>query len=321
MYRYKVYTDVRLVFAPERSIAFFGGDADNFTYPRYDLDIALFRVYENDRPVASPHYLKWSRTGVRDGDLVFVSGHPGSTDRLDTIAQLETERDVVYPLSIKIVTRRLEVLRRYAAQSDEQARQAADLTFGLENALKAYRGEYEGLRDPQLFAAKEGEERAFRARIDTNPAWRSAYGDAWESIEAAEQARRSLYAANRFQQLRGSDLAGLASVLVRYVEEKRKPDTERLDGYHDAQLPAVELRLFSPAPVYPALDELLLADSLQESLDALGPSDPFIAACLKGREPADVAREAIRGRPWLSHGTRTLANSGPAGLASTLIRF
>jgi hypothetical protein len=259
LYRYKVYTDVRLVFAPERSIAFFGGDPDNFTYPRYDLDIALFRVYENNRPVASRHYLKWSTTGARDDDLVFVSGHPGSTNRLSTVAQLETERDVVYPLSLNVITRRLGVLRQYAAQGAEEARQAADLTFSLENALKASRSEYEGLRDPQLFARKQDEERDLRGRVQANPDWSMPYGDSWKAIEIAEQTRRALYKKSRFQQLRGSDLAGLATTLVRYIEERQKPDPERLDGFHDSQLPALELQLFSPAPVYPTLDEVLLA--------------------------------------------------------------
>ena len=318
LYRYKVYTDVRLVFAPEQSIAFFGGDPDNFTYPRYDVDIALFRVYENNRPIVSRDYLKWSPTGARDGDLVFVSGHPGSTDRLDTIAQLETERDLVYPLSIDVITRRLGVLRQYAAQGAEEARQATELTFGLENALKAYRGEYQGLRDPQLLAKKQEEERGLRAQVAANPAWSAAYGGAWEAIEAAERTRRSLYKTSRFQQLRGSDLAALATSLVRYVEERGKPDAERLDGYHDAQLPALELRLFSPAPSYPSLDEKLLADALQESLDALGPDDPFVAAMLKHRAPADVARDAIRGTHLVDPSVRRmLAASGTAGLHSS----
>jgi hypothetical protein len=216
-------------------------------------------VYENNRPVASRHYLKWSTTGARDDDLVFVSGHPGSTNRLSTVAQLETELDVVYPLSLNVITRRLGVLRQYAAQGAEEARQAADLTFSLENALKASRSEYEGLRDPQLFARKQDEERDLRGRVQANPDWSMPYGDSWKAIEIAEQTRRALYKKSRFQQLRGSDLAGLATTLVRYIEERQKPDPERLDGFHDSQLPALELQLFSPAPVYPTLDEVLLA--------------------------------------------------------------
>ena len=147
LYRYKKYTAVRLVFAPEQQIAFFGGDPDNFTYPRYDLDFAVFRVYENNQPIAPRDYLKWNLKGAADGELVFVSGHPGSTDRLDTVAQLETERDVVSPISIDVIRRRLTVLRSYAGRGAEQARQAAGLIFQLENALKALGGEYDGLRE------------------------------------------------------------------------------------------------------------------------------------------------------------------------------
>jgi Peptidase S46 len=318
LYRYKKYTDVRLVFAPEQQAAFFGGDPDNFTFPRYDFDVALFRVYENNAPVASRDFLKWSAKGAADGELVFVSGHPGSTDRLDTAAQLETERDLVYPISIAVINRRLAVLRQYSAQGAEQARQAANTLFSLENALKAYTGEFQGLNDVTLFEKKRTEERQFRAKIDANREWKTAYGGAWESIEAAERINRNIYKANRFQQLRGSSLAGLASTLVRYIEEKPKPDSERLAGYHDSQLPALELQLFSPAPVYPALDEVMLADALQESLEQLGASDPFNVAVLKGRTPAAVAKEAIGGTKLGDPAARkALVASGVSGLSAS----
>jgi Peptidase S46 len=318
LYRYKKYTDVRLVFAPEQQAAFFGGDPDNFTFPRYDFDVALFRVYENNAPVASRDFLKWSAKGAADGELVFVSGHPGSTDRLDTAAQLETERDLVYPISIAVINRRLAVLRQYSAQGAEQARQAANTLFSLENALKAYTGEFQGLNDVTLFEKKRTEERQFRAKIDANREWKTAYGGAWESIETAERINRNIYKANRFQQLRGSSLAGLASTLVRYIEEKPKPDSERLAGYHDSQLPALELQLFSPAPVYPALDEVMLADALQESLEQLGASDPFNVAVLKGRTPAAVAKEAIGGTKLGDPAARkALVASGVSGLSAS----
>jgi hypothetical protein len=318
LYRYKKYTDVRLVFAPEQQAAFFGGDPDNFTFPRYDFDVALFRVYENNAPVASRDFLKWSAKGAADGELVFVSGHPGSTDRLDTAAQLETERDLVYPTSIAVINRRLAVLRRFSALGAEQARQAANTLFSLENALKAYTGEFQGLNDTSLFEKKRTEERQFRAKIDANREWKTAYGSAWEAIDASERINRNIYKANRFQQLRGSSLAGLAGSLVRYIEEKPKPDSERLSGYHDSQLPALELQLFSPAPVYPALDEALLADALQESLEQLGASDPFNVAVLKGRTPAAVAKEAIAGTKLGDPAARkALVASGVSGLSAS----
>jgi Peptidase S46 len=318
LYRYKKYTDVRLVFAPEQPIAFFGGDPDNFTFPRYDFDIALFRVYENNAPVASRDYLKWSAGGAADGELVFVSGHPGSTDRLDTVAQLETQRDIVYPISIDVVSRRIAVMRKYSERGAEQARQATNMLFGLENASKAYKGEYQGLNDSKLFAKKRDEERDFRARIDGNREWKTAYGNAWDQVAAAERLNRSLYKASRFQQLRGSSLAALAGTLIRYIEEKQKPDTERVDGYHDSQLAGLELQLFSPAPVYPELDEVLLADALQQSLEELGASDPFITAVLKGRTPAAVARDAIGGTRLADPAARkALAAAGPSGLVTS----
>jgi S1-C subfamily serine protease len=318
LYRYKKYTDVRLVFAPEQPIAFFGGDPDNFTYPRYDFDMALFRVYENNVPVASRDYLKWSAKGAADGELVFVSGHPGSTDRLDTVAQLETQRDFVYPVSIGVVGRRISVLKKFGEQGPEQARQAAGLRFGLENALKAYKGESQGLQDAKLIEKKRTEERDFRARIDANREWKAQFGDAWDTIAAAETVNRSLYKPFRFQQLRGSNLAGLVGSLVRYIEEKPKPDAERLNGYHEAQLQGLELQLFSPAPVYPALDEALLSDALQESLEQLGPTDPFVQAVLKGRTPAAAAKEAMSGTKMQDPAARkALVAAGVAGLDSS----
>jgi len=162
LYRYKKYTDIRLVFAPEQQAAFFGGDPDNFTYPRYDLDMALFRVYENGKPVETPHYLKWNPQGAAAGDLVFVSGNPGSTSRLTTVAQIENRRDYYLPLILTVLNRRLKVLRNYAAQGPEQARQAAQQIFGIENSIKAFKGEHDGLLDSSLMAKRQKEEADFR---------------------------------------------------------------------------------------------------------------------------------------------------------------
>ena len=318
LYRYKKYTDVRLVFAPEQQIAFFGGDPDNFTFPRHDLDFAIFRVYENNAPITVEHYLKWNAAGAADGELVFVSGHPGATDRLDTMAQLETERDVISPISIQVIKRRVAALRVYAGRGTEQARQATSTIFGLENALKALSGEYSGLLDPKLMEKKQTEERDFRDKIQRNPEWAKKYASAWDIIARAERERRPAYTLWRFQQLRGSTLAGLGVALVRYIEERQKPDPQRLDGYHDSQLQALERNLFSPAPIYPGMEESLLADALQESLERIGASDPFIVAVLKGRQPAEVARDATS-KTALSDAParKALADAGPAGLASS----
>ncbi len=295
LYRYKKYTDVRLVFAPEQQMAFFGGDPDNFTYPRHDLDFAIFRVYENDQPIKSDQYLKWNAKGAADQEPVFVTGHPASTDRDDAVSELETERDVVYPANLKVVKRRIETLRRYSNQGAEQTRQAASRIFGLENAQKAYTGEYSGLLDPKVFAKKSADERGLRDQITRKPEWKAAYAAAWDDMQRAQEARRRLYKTERYGQLRGSSLAPLGLLILQYVAEITKPDTARLDGFHEAQLPSLKFQLSSPAPYYLPLEEVLLSDSLQESLEELGPSHPFVKAALAGRAPKDAVAALIGG--------------------------
>ena len=295
LYRYNKYTDVRIVFAPEQQMAFFGGDPDNFTYPRYDLDFAIFRVYDNGAPVRPQHYLKWNAKGAAENELVFVTGHPGSTDRNDAVAELETLRDVIYPINIQVVKRRINVLRQFASGGTELARQAADITFSLENALKAYGGEYSGLLDPKIMNKKSADERALRDAVGRNPDWQKTYASAWDDIARAETANRRLYKEQRFAQIRGSGFAGIGLAIVRYVAEVKKPDGERLNGYHEAQLPSLQFSLLSPAPVYPALEEALFADAMQESLEELGPDNAFVKAVLTGRSPKDAARAIIGG--------------------------
>jgi hypothetical protein len=295
LYKYKKYTDVRLVAAPEQQAAFFGGDPDNFTYPRYDLDFAVFRVYENYKPVDSKNYLKWNVKGAADGELIFISGHPGSTDRQQTMAQLETLRDVIYPAVIKSFKRRLAVLKHYEAQGPEQARQANNQIFGIENSLKALGGEYEGLLDKSLMEKKRKEEKEFRAKVAAKPEWEKDYGSAWATIAAAEKQYATLFKKSRFRVVRGLRLPSVALQIVQYVAEVKKPDGERLDGFHDSDLESLRFRLLSPAPVYAQLEEVLIADSLQESREMLGASDPFVAATLGARKPADVARDLVGG--------------------------
>jgi len=318
VYRYKKYTDVRLVFAPEQQIAFYGGDPDNFTFPRHDLDMTIFRVYENDKPVESKHYLKWNSPGAAEGELVFVSGHPGSTNRLQTVAQLEYQRDNSYPYRLKTYKRRLGVLKRYAAQGVEQARQAQGQIFSTENALKAWTGEYNGLLDKNIFAKKQKEENEFRAQVLANSEWRKAYGEAWQMLARAEKKYSEMETQFRFRALRGSRMASLASTIAKYVAEVKKPDAERLDGFHEAQLSSLQLSLFSPAPVYLQLEEALLADALQESLEHLGSNDPFIKLVLNGRPSAEVAKELIAntklGDPALR---KSLVEGGETALASS----
>jgi Peptidase S46 len=318
LYRYKKYTDVRLVFAPEQQAAFFGGDPDNFTFPRYDLDFALLRAYENGRPVSTKEYLRFNVKGATEGDLVFVSGHPGRTDRGFTVAQLETERDLIYPTRIARFNRQLRVLRDYAARGPEQARQAADRIFSLENALKAFTGEYKGL-DKNLFDKKQKEEADLRMRVQANPEWRREFGDAWDAIAAAEKKQPELYKLQQFRSIStASDLASLARQIVVYVAEIKKPDAERLSGYHDSELEELRFYLFSPAPIYLDLEEVLLAASLQESLDQLGENDPWVKAILEGRKPAEVAAQVMRGTKLADPAFRkSLVEGGEAAVAAS----
>ncbi len=295
LYQYKKYTDMRLVFAPEQQIAFFGGDPDNFTYPRHDIDFALFRVYENGEPVETGNYLKWNARGAADGELVFVSGHPGSTARLETMTQIETERDYNLPLILKVLGRLLEAAKQYAAQGPEQARQATNTIFSLENSMKAYRGRVQGLADKDLIAKLQKDESSFRALVGSKPEWENAYGGAWDAIAQAEIKHREMIKTYRFYSMRLPRLLTIALNIVQYVAEVRRPNGERLEGFHDSQLESLRFGLFSPAPVYPGFNAAILELGLQLALEELGASDPFIKAVLGGRAPADVAKQAVEG--------------------------
>ncbi|MEP0773580.1 MAG: S46 family peptidase [Acidobacteriota bacterium] len=295
LYRYKKYTDVRLVFAPEEQIAFFGGDPDNFTYPRWNLDMTLFRVWENGQPITSPAYLKWNPAGAGDGELVFVVGHPGSTNRLHTLAQLEAQRDVVYPDTLAMMKRMLAVCEAYATRGPEQQRQALGVIFGLQNGIKARTGELEGLKNPAILGKKAAEEADFRRRVESNPVWQKQFGSAWEDIAAAQAKALTRRPELIHARLGGRSLPRLAQTIVRYVVEVGKPDADRLEEFRDSQLESLRFRMFSPAPVYPELEELLLADALRQSLEALGAEHPFVKAALTGKSAEEVAREAVRG--------------------------
>ncbi len=318
LYRYKKYTDIRLVFAPEEQIAFFGGDPDNFTYPRWNLDMALFRVWENGAPIQSPAWLRWNPAGAGDGELVFVAGHPGSTNRLHTLAQLEVQRDVVYPQTLASMKRMLAVCQSYAARGPEQRRQALGMIFGLENSIKARTGELEGLKTPAIMAKKAAEEAEFRQRVNADEQWKKEFGSAWEDIEkalatAATRRNDLLYA-----RLGGRSLPRLAQTLVRYVVEVGKPDSERLEEFRESQLESLRFRLLSPAPLYPDLEELLLADALQQSLDVLGAHHPFVVAALAGASPQQVAREAVQGTKLVDPAfRRQLLEGGAAVVAAS----
>jgi hypothetical protein len=296
VYRYKKYTDVRLVFAPEEQIAFFGGDYDNFTYPRYNLDVTFLRVYENNQPARTEHYFKWSAKGPADGEFVVLSGNPGSTNRLLTNAQLQYQRDLGNPLQMQVWSSRRDALNRYAALGAEQARRAGATRRSLENSIKRLESQQAGLLNARLYGKKEAEEKALRAAIAARPEWQQAYGTAWEQVATAyaalpKQAKRIAFSTIAAP----SRLGSLASTLVRYAEEIRKPNATRFDEFRDARLEALKVNLFSPAPIYPDLEEAALAAWLAEAQKTLGNEDPFVRAALAGATPAEVARQVVTG--------------------------
>ena len=295
LYKYKKYTDVRLVFAPEFEAAFFGGDPDNFTFPRYDLDITFFRVYENDKPVHLDNYLQWSKVGVKDGDLIFVSGNPGRTNRLDTVAQLQFLKNVDYPSRLASYKRRIAMLQKFSAQSPENARIAQEDIFGLQNAQKAINGEYEGLQDVkvlnQMNTAEREREKAYMDRHAGDP-------DPWDEISNAVKVNREIYDAMTYlERMRGlnSELATYARTLVRAAEEKPKPNGDRLREYRDSALPSLEQQLFSSAPIYKNLETATLAIALAQMQEALGAEDPAVKTALNGKSPEEAAKVLIAG--------------------------
>jgi peptidase S46-like protein len=317
LYRYRKYTDVRIVFAPEQQIAFFGGDSDNFTYPRYDLDFALFRVYENGKPLENKDYLKWNSRGAGENELVFVPGHPGFTERLDTVAQLEYERDYFEAHFLKLLRHRIDTTRAYAALGEEQSRQASTRLFGLENSLKAIEGRYKGLLDQSVMAKKKRDEEEFRSNVLSTPEGKQLYGGAWDAIAEAMKKASSTAKQNLYRST-DSQLAGIGATIVDYVTEIKKPDAERLEGFHEAQLDSLRFNLFSPAPIYPGLEIARMTASLEQTLQELGPDDPFVKTVLQGRSPKEVSLEIINGTKLADPQVRKkLVDGGESAVASS----
>ncbi|HEX7316196.1 MAG TPA: S46 family peptidase [Pyrinomonadaceae bacterium] len=295
LYRYKRYTDVRLVFAPEEQAAFFGGDYDNFTYPRYALDVSFFRVYENGQPARTENFLKWSKTGPKEGEFVVASGNPGSTDRLMTLAQLGYQRDIGNPLQMRVWTSRRNALASYAARGPEQARRAQSAKRSLENSIKRLTGQQEGLSNPRSFARKEAEEKALREAVAARAELQREYAGAWGEIEAAYRDYPATAKRVAFTTLVPSRLGTIASNLVRRAEEVRKPDAERYAEFREGRLASLAASTLSTAPVYADLEEAVLAAWFAEARDALGADDPFVRAVLGGSTPEEAARKLVTG--------------------------
>jgi Peptidase S46 len=296
LYRYKRYNDVRLVFAPEFSVAQFGGDPDNFNFPRYDYDIGLLRAYEGDKPAVSPNYLRWSANGTKDGDLVFVSGNPGSTFRELTTAQLAFERDILFPFRIPEIAERRGQLEVFVSRGPEQAREASDDLFFLENGYKVYFGRQQALLDPQFFATKVQEEQKLRAATAADPKL-AAYVSAWDDIAKVQQVRAQLFVRNTSlggRSFRGG-LLGDAITLVRAAVERTKPNRERLPEFTDKALVNVQQQLTAAAPVYRDLEELNLAFLFTVVRRDLGADDPFVGKMLGKESPEQLAHRLATG--------------------------
>lgn len=297
LYRFKRYTDVRLVFAPEQSVAFFGGDPDNFEFPRYNLDVALFRVYEDGKPVRVRHHLAWSKSGAQEGELTFVSGHPGRTSRLLTWAELEYLRDIQYPYTLGRLKQLEVLLQSWSGRSGENARRAKDDLFGYQNSRKALDGGMAGLLDPALMGRKAEAEKQFRLRLEASGEYPDALA-AYERIAVAQKeiARIALrYRLLEAEHGFNSDSFSIARHLLRAGDERPKPNGERLPEFSDSQRESFELELFSDKPLYEDLEILKLTDALITLANRLGSSDPIVQTVLAGQSPRARAAELVRG--------------------------
>jgi peptidase S46-like protein len=297
LYAYKKYTDVRLVFAPEVGIAFFGGDADNFTFPRYDYDLALFRVYENGRAVHPDDYLRLSPDGPKEGDTVFVSGNPGRTDRMDTLAQLARLRDVVHPYYLDQLARERELLLAFGKESAEHVRQIQRPLFGIENSRKALLGMQQALQSPARMTPKANDESALRKAIDADPDLKAQYGSVFDDIERVQNTFGAMY--KRYAALeRGpnrSQLFRIARDLVRLPRELATPNDKRLREYRASNLDSLKLALFSPAPIYGGVEVQMWRAWLERMVRDLGARDPLVQTLLAGLSPGRAAEQIVAG--------------------------
>ena len=295
LYRYKKYIDVRLVFAPEAAIAGFGGDVDNFEYPRHGLDVAFFRVYENDKPIASKDYFRWSETGPAENDLVFVTGHPGTTNRLETLAKLKHRRDSTLPYTLNRLRQMEAALTQFGDQGPEQRRQAGSDLHRVANARKAFSGQLQGLLDPAIIKQKEDAE----VKLEPKPMMASSLTPSpWLLIAHAQGIYRDFEKPHALLETGhgfASELFTIARQLVRLSEELPKKSSDRLREYRDSNLESLKFQLLSPAPLYPELERAKLQTSLTFLAETLGGEDPLVVKILAGKNPAKRAEELVAG--------------------------
>jgi hypothetical protein len=295
LYLFKKYTDVRLVFAPEQAIAFFGGDPDNFEYPRFDLDICFFRVYEDGKPVKLKHYLQWAKDPLKEGDLIFVSGHPGRTNRMNTVAELEYQRDIAFPFLMQRLNRMEVLLSTFSDRSEENRRQAKELLFSVQNSRKARIGGLAALLDPKLMVAKKADEARLKEKANSDESLAAAR-KAWDRIAQAQKVRARNVKQYSLLEGRGgffTDYFFIARTLVRAAEERTKPNDKRLPEYSEARLESLTEQLFSNEPIYDEFEIVKLTDSLTFLAGQLGSTNPLVQKVLAGKSPIERARELI----------------------------
>ncbi len=292
LYRYKRYPDIRLVMAPEEDISFYGGDPDNFTYPRYDLDMTFLRVYENDAPFQPKDYFKWSEKGAEEGELVFVVGNPGSTGRLNTISQMDFLRDVQYPATLSNFDRQIGILKELSSKDETAKRQFENQIFSLENARKATIGYRSGLVDSSITARKRVFESDFRKRVMADAALRAKYGGAWDATAAAQRELASINKQVRYYGFGGSQLLNVAGGIVRLPSQGALPDSMRLPQYRGQQIDAMKNQITGEIAFDKEFEKLLLASQLTAAKKELPANDPFLRIVLGGRSP-EVAAEAL----------------------------
>lgn len=289
LYRYKKYTDVRLVWAPEEAAAFFGGDADNFEYPRYCLDVALFRVYEDGKPIEVENFLKWSENGAGDGELVLVSGNPGKTQRDYTVAALTCLRDETLPYYLDYLCRMEIELQQFSNESLEHERRASEDLSGFQNSRKAVMGMLAGLQDPAFFDRKLAAEKSLREQLRADEKLKP-YDEAWDSIAKVQARKAELFKRDvEFN----SRYYEIALQLVILAGEDEKPNEKRFMEYRESGRESLEHELFSPAPIYDDLDTMKLASQLSTFVEQYGGDDPLVVKALAGKSPRERAAELI----------------------------
>jgi len=299
LYTYRKYSDVRLAFAPELRVAMFGGDPDNFNYPRYDLDFGLLRLYENGKPAATPHHLRWSTANPKAGEAVFVAGNPGSTARLETVAQLETLRDFVLPDTLFMLSELRGRLIRFSEENPENARIATTLLLGVENSYKGERGRFEALVDATQMKAKRAAEADLKAKVKADPKLAEATGDPWSELAEIQTERAALEKPYLWLEVRAgyrSELFSYARSIVRAAEMRGQPDSERLREFTEARLPLEQKHVLDARPVYPELERLTLEFWLSKLREGLTADAPGTKLFLGKESPESLAAKLIQSK-------------------------